>query len=79
MVKKSKGLPFTYNITMLPDGTSGNEIVVSRRSKAITRATVDIAYQKVSQKITGIKQLGVFSALLLYAIFKKIGVIGEKG
>jgi len=50
MVKKSKGLPFTYNITMLPDGTSGNEIVVSRRSKAITRATVDIAYQKVSQK-----------------------------
>ena len=71
------GLPFTYSIKTLPDGTVGNEIVVSRRSKTITRATVDKAYQKVIElgEVKGPKQLGVFGALFLYVIFKTIGGI----
>lgn len=75
----AKGLPFTYSIKTLPDGSVGNEIVVSRRSKTITRATVDKAYQKVILlgKVKGPKHLGVFGASYLYVIFKVIGVIKE--
>lgn len=81
LLHTSKGLPFTYSIKMLPDRTVGNEIVVSRRSKTITRATVDKAYQKVIElgEVKGPKQLGVFGASYLYVIFKAIGVIKEAG
>jgi len=77
LLHTAKGLPFTYSIKKLPDGTLGNEIVVSRRSKTITRATVDKAYQKVIElgEVQGPKQLGVFGASYLYVIFKVIGVI----
>ena len=66
---------------MLQDGTLGNEIMVSRRSKTITRTTVDKAYQKVIElgELKGPKQLGVFGASYLYVIFKAIGVIKEDG
>ena len=77
----AKGLPFTYSIKTLPDGTLGNEITVSRRSKTITRVTVDKAYQKVIElgEVKGPKQLGIFGASYLYVIFKAIGVIRENG
>lgn len=76
----AKGLPFTYTITMLPDGTTGNEMVISRKSKSITRATVDMAYRKVLElgAVTGPKQLGVFGASYLYAVFRGIGVISDE-
>lgn len=81
LLHTAKGLPFTYAIKTLPDGTVGNEIVVSRRSKTITRATVDKAYQKVMElgAVKGPKQLGVFGAPYLFVIFKVIGVIKEIG
>ena len=81
LLHTAKGLPFTYSIKMLPDGSLGNEIVVSRRSKTITRATVDKAYQKVIElgEVQGPKQLGVFGASYLYVIFKVIGVIKGTG
>ena len=81
LLHTAKGLPFTYSIKTLPDGTVGNEIVVSRRSKTITRATVDKAYQKVMElgEVKGPKQLGVFGASYLFVIFKVIGVIQEVG
>lgn len=81
LLHTAKGLPFTYWIKTLPDGTIGNEIVVSRRSKTITRATVDKAYQKVIElgEVKGPKQLGVFGASYLYVIFKVISVIKDDG
>ena len=55
--------------------------MVSRRSKTITRATVDKAYQKVMElgEVKGPKQLDVFGAPYLFVIFKVIGVIQEVG
>lgn len=81
LLHTAKGLPFTYSIKTLPDGTLGNEIVVSRRRKTITRATVDKAYQKVIElgEVKGPKQFGVFGASYLYVIFKMIGVIKDDG
>ena len=78
----AKGLPFTYTVTTLPDGTVGNEMLISRKSKSITRATVNVAYERVllmvqtGEEITGPKQLRVFGASYLYAVFRGIGVIG---
>ena len=68
-----KGLRYTYTIT-------GNELFVDRRGKSITRATVNLAYQKVRElegKVSGPKLLGVFGASYLYPIFLRLGVITE--
>lgn len=65
----AKGLKFTYTVR-------GNEMFVDRREKSITRATVELAYQKaLSTPITGPKQLGVFGASYLYSILMRFGVI----
>lgn len=103
----AKGLPFTYIVTQLPDGTPGNEILFSRKAKTITRSTVNIAYQRVKEiqgeiigegmeddgqedelqrkehrtghgVVTGPKQLGVFGASYIYAVFRGIGVIRDE-
>ena len=76
----AKGLPFTYTVTQLPDGTLGNEILFSRKSKSITRSTVNIAYQRVRElgEVKGPKQLGVFGASYIYALFRGIGVIRDE-
>lgn len=72
----TKGLSFTYNI-------QGNELFVSRKEKSITRATVNMAYQKAKELgggelpavVKGPKTLGVFGASYLYPVFAEIGVI----
>ena len=65
----AKGLKFTYTIR-------GNEMFVDRKDKSITRATVELAYQKAIRKtITGPKQLGTFGASYLYPMFVRFGVI----
>ena len=97
----AKGLPFTYTINILPDGTPGNEILFSRKAKTITRSTVNIAYHRVREiqgdgqrdgtesgqrdgqttghrTVTGPKQLGVFGASYIYALFRGIGVIRDE-
>ena len=62
----AKGLPFTYTIR-------GNEILFSRKEKAISRATVNLAYRKMREgNITGSKQLGVFGASYLYPVLREL-------
>lgn len=65
----AKGLKFTYTVR-------GNEMFVDRKDKSITRATVELAYQKaLSAPITGPKQLGTFGASYLYPMFVRFGII----
>lgn len=67
-----KGLPFVYHI-------KGGECFIDRRKKSITRATFEKAYEKFAGDteglITGPKQLCVFGAPYIWAIFKGIGWI----
>lgn len=66
----AKGLSFTYRVR-------GGELFVDRRSKSITRATVERAYRKLKEdkahEIRGPKKLGVFGAPYLWAIFVSFG------
>lgn len=67
----AKGLKFTYVV-------KGGELFVSRKEKSITRATVELAFQKalsMGRIVSGPKKLGVFGASYLYPIFLRIGVI----
>ena len=66
-----KGLKFTYHI-------KGNEMFVNRKEKSITKATINMAFQKaveLGSEATGPKKLGTFGASYLYVIFGRIGVI----
>lgn len=67
----AKGLKFTYTIR-------GNEIFFDRKRKSITRATVDLAFQKtidLHRKVTGPKKLGCFGASYILPVFIRLGVI----
>lgn len=67
----AKGLSFTYVIR-------GGELFVSRKEKSITKATVELAFQRALElggDATGPKKLGVFGASYLYPIFLRLGVI----
>lgn len=69
-----KKLPFIYHI-------KGNEMFVSRKSKSITRATVNKAYHKAKElmesegQVAGAKKLGTFGASYLYPIFVDLEII----
>lgn len=74
----STGLKFTYTIKIKHNGEPGNELVITRREKTITKATVLMAYRKVLEldgKVSGPKKLGVFGASYLYPIFKRFELI----
>jgi len=63
----AKGLEFRIEVR-------GNELFVDRRSKSITRASVNIAHKKwMADKTCGPKVLGVFGASYLWAVFREIG------
>lgn len=70
----SKGLPFSCSIR-------GNELLISRRRKSITRATVNMAYRKAYRLmdadgcVDGPKKLGVFGASYIYPLFLELGII----
>lgn len=69
-----KGLKFRYTV-------NGNEIMIDRKKKAITRSSVDMAVEKVIElngEIAGPKKLGVFGASYLYSIFLRFGLIREE-
>lgn len=72
----SKHLPYTYQII-------GNEMFVSRKTKSITRASVNAALTKLLQcirdgeAVSGPKKLGVFGASYIYPIFVAIGLINN--
>jgi len=62
----AKGLEFRIEV-------KGNELFVDRRSKSITRASVNIAHKKWTEdKTCGPKALGVFGASYLWAVFREI-------
>ncbi len=66
-----KKLPFTYTV-------KGGEIFVDRRSKSITKATLEQALDKLEKdpdRITGPKSLNVFGAPYIWAIFKTFSIV----
>lgn len=66
-----KGLEYTYQIR-------GNEMFVSRKTKSITKASVDLALEKIielSGEVAGPKKLKCFGASYLYPIFIEMGLI----
>lgn len=69
--KTSKGLKFSYMV-------KGGEMLVDRKEKSITRATVELAYRRTLEMggiVEGPKKLGVFGASYLYPVFVRLGVI----
>ncbi len=70
----ARGLQFTYTI-------HGNEMFVDRKSKSITRATVELAYhqaRELGNEVTGPKMLGCFGSSYLYPVFCHLGVVPQK-
>ncbi|MCD7806411.1 MAG: hypothetical protein LUH19_03610 [Lachnospiraceae bacterium] len=70
----AKKLEFTYTIR-------GGELFVSRKEKSITRATVELAFQRalsLKEEATGPKKLGVFGASYLYPVFIELGVLPQQ-
>lgn len=70
-----KGLEYTYHIR-------GNEMFVSRKTKSITKASVNLAFEKITELegvVTGPKKLECFGASYLYPIFIKLGLIESRG
>ena len=71
----SKGLDFTYKI-------HGDEMIVDREEKSITREAVMKVYGKVVElegDVKGPKTLGTFGASYLHPIFVKMGLIKIAG
>lgn len=65
------GVPFTYTI-------HGGEMRISTKVKAITRATVELAYERavaLNGAVAGPKALGVFGASYLFPVFQTVGII----
>ena len=70
-----KGLEYTYHIR-------GNEMFVSRKTKSITKASVNLALEKIIELegvVTGPKKLECFGASYLYPVFIKLGLIESRG
>lgn len=76
--KTSKGLGFTYMIKKKQNREPGNELMITRKEKSITKATVLKAYEKALElggEVSGPKKLGTFGASYLYPVFQRFGVI----
>ena len=69
-------MPFSYSLC-------GNMLLISRKSKPITRATVNETYRRARElserdgHIPGPKALGTFGASYLYPIFLALGIIQQ--
>lgn len=78
----AKGLEFRYTVKR-HNGSAGNEIFVDRKTKSITKSSVEIALKKIYELgegrfpviVSGPKKLGVFGASYLYPIFIELGII----
>ncbi|MCD8149714.1 MAG: hypothetical protein LUE92_09170 [Clostridiales bacterium] len=71
----SRKLMFRYTL-------KGGEMFVDRKSKSITRSSIEMAYKKAVEmegKVSGPKKLGVFGASYLYPVFIRLGVIEDPG
>ena len=78
--RTARGLEYTYHAKTNRHGEPLGELVIDRKEKTITRATVLMAYQKATEvqaaegRVSGPKKLGVFGASYLYPIFLTLGV-----
>lgn len=66
-----QGLYFTYTV-------KGYEIFVDRKTKSITRSSVEIALMKAVElqgNVSGPKKLKAFGASYLYPVFIRLGLI----
>ncbi|SFX41805.1 hypothetical protein [Ruminococcus sp. XPD3002] len=74
-------LSFTYTVKTSGKGEQLGEIIISRKTKTITRATILLAYRNAEvvmaaeSFVKGPKKLNVFGASYLYPIFLKLGLI----
>lgn len=84
----SSGLPFTYSFKLNRHGTKGNEIVVSRKAKTVTRSSVEMALAAVVKlgqekgypvKMSTPKELNVFGASYIYPLFIRFGLVEHIG
>lgn len=82
----TSGLPFTYTFKPNRHGQPGNEIVVSRKEKTITRSSVEKALSVVigkneplPVKMSTPKELGVFGASYIYPVFIRFGLVEHIG
>lgn len=83
--KTVSGLPFTYSVKINRGGEKSGELIFSRKSKGVTRATVELAYDRVAEErvsqnvylpiMTTPKKLNVFGASYLYAVFIRFDLI----
>ncbi|MBR1711200.1 MAG: hypothetical protein IJ719_20620 [Clostridia bacterium] len=82
--KTAKGLMYSYTIKTGRDGEYIGEIIFDRKVKSITRATINLAYEKaleIQEKegyVSGPKKLGVFGASYIYPVFVRLGVISPE-
>ena len=75
---KTPGVKFSYQVKRSRGGQPDGEIKVNRKEKTITRATIELAYQRaieMSGVVTEPKKLGVFGAICLYPMLVRFGVI----
>ena len=76
----ARGLEYTFHAKTNRHVEQLGELVIDRKEKTITRATVLMAYQKAKEvqaaeeKVSGPKKLGVFGASYLYPIFLALGI-----
>ena len=83
--KTAKELPYTYEIKQNRYGEKSGEIIFSRKSKGVTRATIELAYDRVVKDrevqetnapiMTTPKKLNVFGASYIYGMFIRFGII----
>ena len=74
---KTPGVKFSYQVKRSRGGQPDGEIKVNRKEKAITRASIELAYRRaieMSGVVTEPKKLGVFGASYLYPILVRFGV-----
>lgn len=87
----SSGLAFTYTFKTNRKGEKGNELLISRKEKTITRSTVEAAFHKLLElsrnggaetaagnfpvPLKGPKQLGTFGASYLFPVFIQFGLV----
>ena len=77
----AKGLRYRYTVKKGRNGELTGEIIFNRKTKGITTATLNLAYenalrvQKQDGCVSGPKKLGVFGASYIYPIFVRFGII----
>lgn len=81
----ASGLEYSYIFKPNRHGEKGNEILVSRKEKTITRSSVEKAWKKVQvkgeipAKMSTPKELGVFGASYIYPVFIQLGLVEHVG